>query len=63
MTFCEPHGVVKVSVKLPRVLFNDSTVKDVPEPVTDRLLAGVLARVTAPDGLIEKSIVPDPPFL
>ena len=50
-------------MKLPRVLFNDSTVKDVPEPVTDRLLAGVLARVTAPDGLIEKSIVPDPPFL
>ena len=50
-------------MKLPRVLFNDSTVKDVPEPVTERLLGGVLARVTEPDGLIEKLIVPVPPPL
>ena len=56
-TFCEPQGVLKTSVKLPRVLFNDETLNAVPLPVTPRLL-GPLVNVTVPAGLTTKLIVP-----
>ena len=60
-TFCEPHGVLNTSVKLPRVLFNDLTVKVLPEPVTPRLF-GPLMKVTEPLGLTVKLTVPLPCF-
>ena len=46
-----------MSVKLPRVLFSDSTANVVPEPVTPRLL-GPLVKVTVPLGLTLKLMVP-----
>lgn len=58
LTVCEPHGVVKVSVKLPRVLFKELTVKVLPEPLTTLRLFGPLAKVTVPFGLTLKLIVP-----
>ena len=61
LTVCVPQGVLKVSVKLPRVLFNDLTVKVLPEPVTPRLF-GPLMKVTEPLGLTVKLTVPLPCF-
>ena len=61
LTFCEPHGVAKTSVKLPRVLFKDVTVNVFPLPVTSRLL-GPLLNVTVPLGLTVKLTVPLPRF-
>ena len=60
-TFCEPHGVLKTSVKLPRVLFNDETVNVLLEPLTLRLL-GPSVKATVPFGLTVKLIVPVPCF-
>ena len=57
LTFCEPQGVLKTSVKLPRVLFNEETLNVLPLPVTPRLL-GPLVNVTTPLGLTLKPIVP-----
>lgn len=60
-TFCEPHGVVNTSVKLPRVLFNDETVNTLLDPDTLRLL-GPSVKATVPLGLTVKLIVPLPCF-
>jgi hypothetical protein len=61
LTFCEPHGVLKTSVKLPRVLFNDETVNVLPEPLTLMLL-GPSVNATVPLGLTVKLTVPLPCF-
>ena len=61
LTLCDPHGVLKVSVKLPRVLFKDVTLNVLPEPVTLRLF-GPSVKVTVPLGLTVKLIVPVPCF-
>lgn len=62
LTFCDPHGVVNTSVKLPRVLFSELTANVLPKPfVTPRLL-GPLENCTVPLGLTVKLIVPLPCF-
>lgn len=54
--------MVKVSVKLPRVLFRDETVNVLPDPwVTERLL-GPLVNETVPLGFTVKLTVPPPCF-
>jgi hypothetical protein len=64
LTFCEPQGVLKASVKLPRALFNDATLKVLPDIlVTPKLLgAPVLSNSTVPLGLTVKATVPPPCF-
>ncbi len=62
LTVCVPQGVLKVSVKLPRVLFNDVTVNVLPVPVTPRLFGPPSATVTGPFGFTVKLIVPLPCF-
>ena len=57
LTVCAPQGVLKVSVKLPRVLFSDETVNELPLPVTLRLF-GPLVNTTLPLGLTAKPTVP-----
>ena len=60
LTFCEPQGVLKASVKLPRALLNDVTSKVLPEIlVTPKLLgAPALSHSTVPLGLTAKATVP-----
>ena len=64
LTFCEPQGVLKASVKLPRALFNDVIAKVLPDIlVTPKLLgAPVLSNSTVPLGLTVKATVPPPCF-
>ena len=64
LTFCEPQGVVKASVKLPRALFNDVIVNVLPDIlVTAKLLgAPALSNSTVPLGLTVKATVPVPCF-
>ena len=64
LTFCEPQGVLKASVKLPRALFNDATAKVLPDIlVTLKLLgAPALSNSTVPLGLTVKATVPVPCF-
>src|SRR6266705_2654162 len=60
VTFFDPHGVVNVTVKLPRVLFRDFTVKLAVPPEVTVLKAGEIPRLEA---VVVAVIVPEKPVL
>ena len=58
LTLCEPQGVLKTSVKLPRVLFSDEILNVLPPAWVTPMLFGPLVNVTVPLGLTVKLTVP-----
>jgi hypothetical protein len=62
LTFCVPQGVVKTSVKFPRVLFSDSTLKVLPATLVTSILFAASWNSTVPLGFTVKLTLPKPRF-